>query len=89
MEGQISQQFKKGKKKIILMVKLLNINYYIAVCNAITWGFALTVPDYSTVASEEELQPERHQHLITVIVMPKRKRGFSLSKCNFSPTGLL
>lgn len=41
--------------------------------NAITLGSALTVPDYSTVASEG-LQPERHQHLITVVIMPGKKK---------------
>lgn len=40
------------ERKIILILKLLSSHYYTAIYFEITWESALTVPDYSTVASE-------------------------------------
>lgn len=40
------------ERKIILMLKLLSSHYYTSIYFEIKWESALTVPDYSTVASE-------------------------------------
>lgn len=50
-ERSEEQPFRK-KRKSFLMLKLLSSNYYYSRVYCNNMGFELTVPDYSTVASE-------------------------------------